>query len=338
MSTRFSLFFTAPSQVEIRESLIPEPSSGQVLVRTLLSAISPGTEMLIYRGQFPSGLSLDDKISALSGGFKYPLKYGYSAVGEVIALGKDVDPSWLGRTVFAFNPHESHFTASTQELLPLPAGITPEQAVFLPNMETAVNFVMDARPMIGERVLVTGQGIVGLLTTALLSRFPLASLVAVDRYELRRQASIRMGAHASLDSEAESFHNQARAILGQEADLCFELSGAPSALNLALSLTGFDGRIIIGSWYGQKRLDLDLGGKFHRSRIRLISSQVSTIAPDLSGRWDKDRRFSLAWSMLRSTADPDLVTHRFPIQSAADAYRLIDERPEQTIQVNLTYP
>jgi threonine dehydrogenase-like Zn-dependent dehydrogenase len=102
-------------------------------------------------------------------------------------------------------------------------------------------------------------------------------------------------------------------------------------------LTGFDGRIIIGSWYGQKQSGLDLGGRFHRSRIRLISSQVSTIAPELTGRWTKGRRFDLSWKMLRSAAFSRLITHRFPFQAAAEAYSLIDQHPDQAIQVLLTY-
>lgn len=338
MTTRSSLYFTAPSRVEVRDSKIPEPAPGEVLVRTMISGISSGTELLVYRGKFPTGLSIDEKIPALAGEFSFPLKYGYSSVGQVIAAGKQVDRSWLDRMVFSFNPHETHFTAPIDTLHLLPPDITPEQAVFLSNMETAVNLVMDAHPIIGERILVFGQGIVGLLTTALLSRFPLTRLVTLDHFEIRRQASIRCGAHTSLDPGTSDFQREALSLLGQEADLCFELSGSPPALDSAISLTGYDGRIIIGSWYGQKRSDLDLGGRFHRSRIRLISSQVSTIAPELRGRWDKDRRFELTWSMLRSIKCQDLITHRFPLHAAADAYHLLDEHPDQTIQVLLTYP
>jgi 2-desacetyl-2-hydroxyethyl bacteriochlorophyllide A dehydrogenase len=338
MTTRLTLFFIAPGQVEVREQPLADPPSGQVLVRTLFSAISPGTESLIYRGLFPQDLPLDENIAALSGGFSYPTKYGYSAVGEVEKTGAGVDRSWLGRLVFAFNPHESHFSAPLDTLHPLPPGITPEQAVFLPNLETAVNFVMDGRPLIGERLLVFGQGIVGLLTTALLSRFPLGRLVTLDRYPLRRNTSLELGAHASLDPELPDLHREAQALLGGEADLCYELSGSPAALDAAIALTGYDGRVVVGSWYGQKRAELDLGGHFHRSRIRLISSQVSTIAPELLGRWDKARRFALAWELLQAVHPERLITHSFPIHAADEAYQLLGHHPEQAIQLVFTYP
>ena len=138
-----SLYFTAPGQVELRQEPLPQPGSGQAFVQTVCTAISPGTEMLIFRGQFPTSLALDENLSALSGGFHYPLRYGYAAAGRVIEIGKDVDPAWQDRLVFAFQPHASHFIAPVAELLPIPAGVSPEQAVFLPNLETALNFVMD---------------------------------------------------------------------------------------------------------------------------------------------------------------------------------------------------
>jgi threonine dehydrogenase-like Zn-dependent dehydrogenase len=122
------------------------------------------------------------------------------------------------------------------------------------------------------------------------------------------------------------------------ADLCFELTGVPAALDQAIAMTGFDGRVIVGSWYGQKRAHLDLGGRFHRSRIRLISSQVSSLAPELTGRWSKARRFEVAWEMLRRVQPARWVTQRFSLLEAARAYQLIDEHPEKTIQVLLTYP
>jgi NADPH:quinone reductase-like Zn-dependent oxidoreductase len=151
---RRGLIFNAPKEIAIQESELPHPDPDQVLVKTLLSGISPGTEMLIYRGQFPPDLAVDANIPDLAGGFRYPLKYGYSVVGEVVASGSTVDPAWMGKLVFAFHPHESHFTAAPEVLHPLPAGIRLDDAVFLPNMETAVNFLLDSRPMLGERAVV----------------------------------------------------------------------------------------------------------------------------------------------------------------------------------------
>ncbi len=323
-----SLYFTAPHRVDVRDETVRPPLAGEVWVETTASAISPGTELLVYRGQAPTELAVDETISALPGSFSFPLKYGYAAVGRVAALGPDVDESWLNRLVFAFNPHESHFTAAAANLLPLPADVDVDTALFLPNMETAVNFLHDGAPLVGERVAVFGQGIVGLLTTSLLAQMPLANLTTFDRYPLRREASRSLGAHASLDPSEPT---------DLQADLTYELSGSPATLDQAIAATGFDGRVIIGSWYGQKRADLNLGGRFHRSRIRLISSQVSTLAPELSGRWTKARRMEVAWQLLREVKPARLITHRFPLAEAAKAYELIDQRPETCIQVVLTY-
>lgn len=330
------LYFTAPRQVELREETLPALGADDVLVEARCSAISAGTEMLIYHGRFPSDLEADVVISSLRGGFKYPLAYGYASVGVVREVGQEVNREWLDRQVFAFQPHTSHFICKPDSLFPIPYSLPPESACFLPNMETAVNLVQDAAPIFGERVLVFGQGIVGLLTASLLHEFPLESLVTLDCYELRRNSS-PVTSSFCLDPNAAGFREHVKTLLRGRADLTFELSGRPETLNDALELTGFCGRIVIGSWYGEKRAEIDLGGAFHRSRIKLISSQVSTIAPELSGRWDKSRRFAAAWRALGKIKPEQWITHRFPIDQAEQAYRLLDENPQDTIQVILTY-
>lgn len=335
---RQSLIFTHPYALTIEEESLPMPGDGDLLVKTLLSAISPGTEMLVYRGQLPTEMALDETIAALAGSATYPLRYGYAAVGRVIALGAGVAAAWQDRLVFAFNPHETHFLARAEQLLPLPEGVTPETAVFLPNMETAVSFLMDGQPMMGEQVAVLGQGIVGLLTTALLAQFPLGSLVTVDQHPLRRAWSQQLGARASLHPDDAAIAPQLQGGSPYAgADLTYELSGSPAALNLAVEITGYNGRVLIGSWYGQKQAPLNLGGRFHRSHMRLISSQVSQIAPQWSGRWQKSRRLQLAWRMLAAVRPERLITHRFPFTNAAAAYHLLDTQPETAVQVALTY-
>lgn len=339
---RQTVTFTAPRAVEIRETAVPQPAANQVLVQTVVSAISPGTEMLVYRGQFPEEMAVDDTIEALEGGFGYPLAYGYACVGRVVALGADIDPIWQDRLVFAFNPHESHFLASSDSLVVVPEGMAPETAVLLPNMETAVSFLMDAQPQIGEQVAVFGQGIVGLLTTTLLAQMPLSSLVAVDGYPLRRDWATKLGATAAVDPVAPAALAQIRAGLQGErpfagTDLTFELSGNPDALDMAIAATGYSGRVLVGSWYGRKRANLDLGGQFHRSHMRLISSQVSHIAPQWLGRWTKPRRLDVALTMLARHRPDRLITHRIPITDAAAAYERLDEDGGTAVQIILTY-
>jgi 2-desacetyl-2-hydroxyethyl bacteriochlorophyllide A dehydrogenase len=337
-----ALYFTAPYEVAVREEPLSRPAAGQVLVQTLVSAISPGTELLIFRDQAPADLAVDETITALPGNFGFPLKYGYAAVGRVIELGPEVPSAWQGMTVFAFNPHESLFLAAPEALLPLPPDLTPEEAVFLANMETGVTLLQDGRPLIGEQVAVFGQGIVGLLLTSLLARFPLERLVTLDVYPRRRLASETMGAHVSLNpGQPGPLEKLAAWLPGTPsrpgADLVYEISGNPAALDQAIGVTGFGGRVVIGSWYGAKETVVHLGGRFHRSRIKLLSSQVSTIAPDLTGRWDNPRRLNLAWEMIRQIRPAQLITHRFPFEEAAQAYQLLDKNPEDAIQVVLTY-
>lgn len=330
---RRTLYFTAPRQVELREETLPALGTEDVLVETICSGISAGTEMLIYQGRFPRDLETDSVISSLRGSFAYPLAYGYACVGKVTNVGKKVDSEWKGKLVFSFQPHTSHFITKPDSLLPIPKFLSAETACFLPSMETAVNFVQDAAPLLGERVLVFGQGVVGLLTASLLYEFPIDALVTIDRFALRRKASSEIGVNGSFDPEAKELPAYAK----DKFDLVFELSGNPSALNDAIALTRFNGRIVVGSWYGEKKAPIDLGGSFHRSRIKLISSQVSTVSPDLSGRWDKARRFEVVWKALGMVKPEKWITHRFPIEKAAKAYELLDQNPAETIQVIFEY-
>ncbi len=327
-----ALIFEAPYQISVQSMARPVPGAGELLVETHRSAVSAGTELLAYRGQLPAGLPLDSTIEALAGeSGRYPLRFGYAAAGRVIAAGPGADPAWLDRLVFAFHPHQSHFTAPQAGLIPIPPDIDLENALFLPNMETAVSLVMDGRPVIGERVLVLGLGIVGLLTTALLADLPLAALIGVDRYPLRRETALALGGTAAFAPDESP-----AAALG-EADLTFELSGDPAALDLAIAHTGFDGRVLIGSWYGDKRATIDLGGRFHRSHLRLISSQVSQLHPRWRGRWTQARRLDVAWEMIRRLRPARLITHRRPLPEAPALYDLLDRRPEEALQTVFTY-
>jgi 2-desacetyl-2-hydroxyethyl bacteriochlorophyllide A dehydrogenase len=335
---RQTLTFTAPRQVELREEALPALGADAVLVQTVCSAISAGTELLVYRGQFPK--ELVDSNDVLSSGMKYPLAYGYACVGRVLEVGAHVDPELGGRLIFAFQPHATHFVADPSMLLLVPEGISPEAACFLPNMETAVNLVQDAAPILGEQVLVLGQGVIGLLAASLLSEFPLDRLAIADHFALRRTAcDLRLSTcdFRPFDSSQPDFREQVKAFLPHGADLTLEVSGSPYALDDAIALTRFSGRIVVGSWYGEKRAALDLGGAFHRSRIQLISSQVSTIAPELSARWDKARRFEVAWNALKRIQPEKWITHHFPFDQAAEAYHLLDEHPQEAIQVIFNY-
>jgi 2-desacetyl-2-hydroxyethyl bacteriochlorophyllide A dehydrogenase len=335
-----SLRFVAPGRVELRERPVPTPDAGEVRVDARFSAVSPGTELLIYRGEFGDGLATDETIDALDGPLSYPLAYGYAAVGEVAETGAGVDDAWIGRTVFAFHPHESHFLADPADLQVVPDDCSPAEATLLPTVETAATLVMDGRPVLGERVAVFGQGPVGLATTAVLSRFPLSSLVAVDPDPTRRARALELGAddaYAPERARDELAPAGPPTATGEGFDLAFEVSGDPGALDDAVGLAGYDARVVVGSWYGTKRASLNLGGRFHRSRVEVRSSQVSTIDPPLRGRWDKPRRLDVAWSLLSELDAASFLTHRVAFSEAPDAYELLSARADDVVQVLFEY-
>lgn len=339
---RTSVIFKNPYEIEIVDSPLPAPEADEALVKARVSAISAGTEQLVYRGRFPSTLPVDATIPALARPFGYPLAYGYASVGQVVEVGRSAQKELLDRRVFCFHPHESHYTISQGQLILLPDDIEPADAAFLAAMETAVNFLMDGQPVIGEKVVVFGLGVVGLLTTALLSRLPLGNLIALDPYALRRETAEIAGARIVLDPDAADLQDIAKQSLKSAggaagADLVYELSGNPAALNQAIGIAGPGARIVIGSWYGTKKAELDLGGSFHRNRIRLVSSQVSTLAPQFSARWTKSRRMNVALEMIRQLNPGRFATHRFDVRQAAEAYELLDQRPQEAMQVLLTY-
>jgi 2-desacetyl-2-hydroxyethyl bacteriochlorophyllide A dehydrogenase len=328
---RRALVFRGPRAVEVVEEACPVPGPGEVLVKTRVSALSAGTELLAYRGQLPTDMVVDETLPGMTEArFRYPFRYGYASVGGVTALGSGVEPDWRGRRVFGFVPHASAFVASINDLFVVPDGVSDEVAPLYATAETATNLVLDGRPLLGERVVIFGQGSVGLLLTAILARFPLRDLRVVEPVAARAAVAQRLGATVVAAAH--------------DADLTFEVSGRPEVLDAAIAATGAEGRVVVGSFYGEKRAAVALGGHFHRGRLRLISSQVSHIAPDLRARWDRARRMALAWEALAQIdagVMTTLLSHRFPFTAAADAYGLLDRNDPgndpATLQVLLVH-
>ncbi len=332
-TTSDRLYFEAPYTVAVRRENLPVPGLNEVRVNTHMSAVSAGTELLFYRGQAPAEMALDSTLASLSGACNYPLRYGYACVGTVAAAGAGAGRSWIGQRVFVFEPHASAFITPVDALIPVADDLSDEVAALLPSSETATNLVLDGAPRLGERVAVFGAGVIGLLTTAWLARFPLAELVVIEPNAERRARALHMGASAAHASATEAGGGGAL----RNFDLVYELSGNPAALNGAIHSAGFGARVVVGSWYGAKQAPLDLGGHFHRNRIELTSSQVSTLSPSLTGRWDKGRRIAQAWQLLRTTDATSLITHRWPFADAANAYRLIDQQPATVLQLLFSY-
>jgi 2-desacetyl-2-hydroxyethyl bacteriochlorophyllide A dehydrogenase len=337
-----AIFHTEPEKSELREIRVAPPIDDEVLIRSLCSAISPGTESMIYRGHVPPGMKGDLVISSLDSNLVYPFRYGYALVGEIIDRGPNVDSGWLGRKVFTFHPHQTRIVVPVRDCLLIPDGLAIEDALFLPNMESALNFVMDGNPVFGSQVMVFGLGVVGLLTCYLLNRLPLTRLFAAEPLSYRRNRAIDSGLPAVIDPlDERQWETLLEELFDSEnpdgLDVAFELSGNMDALNQAIEATGFGGTIVLGSWYGTQSRPLDFGSHFHRRRINIISSQVSTISPRLSGRWNKQRRFGVAWDMIRSIQPSSLITHRFSPDDCNRAFQVASNRLENALQVIFDY-
>ncbi len=328
--TERALEFSAPETVDLVPVGVDDPGPEEIRVDATVSAISAGTELLVYRGDAPTDLPADETIDALAGDLSLPTRYGYATVGTCTAAGEAVDDATVGRRVFAFHPHQSGFTVPVDDVVVVPEDVGSEAAALLPAVETALTIVLDAAPRIGGRVVVFGAGVVGLCTIRLLSSFPLERLVAVEPIAARRELARRLGADAAVAPDDLA--------LDDRADVVVELSGRPETLDDAVDAVGFEGRVVVGSWYGDKRAPVDLGGRFHRDRIEIVSSQVSTIASELGGRWDGRRRLDTAMEWVRRLDHDALITDRVPFGDAPAAYRRLDRSPDDTLQVLLEHP
>jgi len=328
-----SVWFPRAREVEIRDETVGAPGAGEVRVHAIASGLSHGTEMLVFRGQVPQDLALD--LPTLAGSYAFPIKFGYASVGRVVATGAGVADLAPGDHVFVHHPHQQEYVVSAAAAVRLPKRLPPELGVFLANCETALTVVLDAHPRLEEEVVVIGQGVVGLLVTQLMKRAG-TSVTAVEPLALRRALAVRCGADEAVAPD-EALARIAARTSDRGADIVIEASGNASALQLAIDSAAFQASVIVCSWYGTKPVSLDLGSRFHRARLRLISSQVSQLDPALAPRWDRQRRLDTARGLLDELVLAPLITHRIPFARAAEAYELVDQHAEETVQVILTY-
>jgi 2-desacetyl-2-hydroxyethyl bacteriochlorophyllide A dehydrogenase len=313
---------------------VPPPGPGEVRVRAIASAISHGTEMLVYRGEVPADLPLD--LPTFAGDFSFPIKHGYATVGHVLDTGTDVDSLSTGDLVFVHHPHQEAFVVSADLPVPLPEGIDPTTGLFFANLETALNVVHDTPLRLGETALVFGQGVVGLLATQLL-KLGGAMVFAVDPLKKRRSLALEVGADEAFQPGEDLSLRVLDTTAGRGADVAIEASSSGAALQAAVDAVAVEGTVVVASWYGTKPVVLSLGSHFHRGRVRLRSSQVGRISPELSSRWDLARRTEAVLGLLPRLRLKELVSHRVAFEEAPGAYRLVDENPDETVQVVLTY-
>ena len=333
---------TGPCTLEVQHVQVPAPGPGEVQIATLFSGISAGTEMNVYRGRAPMWRMRIDPSTRLFKAsdhpeWSYPLTYGYANVGRVIDAGSDVTSPSIGDLVFSYMPHQSVVVAKVESTVRLPDQLDPRLGVLNANLNTALNGVLDARPSIGDVVVVSGLGVIGLLVTQLLHRAGAGLVIGVDRLRYRRELAGRMGADTVIDPD-EGVAEKVRALTqNRGADIVIEVSGAAPALNEAIRTVGFGGRVIAISWYGGTFESLNLSGEFHHNRPRVISSMVASVNPDLGALWNTARRQDVVRQLLTELDLAPLFTHEFHISRAAEAYALVDQAPEGLVQCVFTY-
>ena len=332
--TARGLWFTKARKAELLEEDVRKPTGAEVTVRSIASLVSAGTEMLVYRGELPAEDDLG--LETCAGNFGFPVKYAYQVVGEVIEAGPDARFK-PGQRIFARHPHQDYFTVRSDNWLtaPVPDGLAANRAIFVNLLEVALTCHLDVPIRFGDVVVVYGQGVVGSLA-AQLARRVAGRLVVVDPIAVRRASALAWGADAAVAPE-EAPKVIAELSRGRGADIAVEATGAPSALQAAIVATGQEGTVAVLSFFGTRKVPLVLSPEFHYRRLRIVSTQVSSLGSGLQPRWNPERRNAVAFDLLRSDWLVTPISHELPFARAAEAYEILDKTPQDATGIVLKY-
>jgi threonine dehydrogenase-like Zn-dependent dehydrogenase len=301
-----AFWLRAPGCGEIRPVTSPRAGPDDVVVRTLYSGVSRGTETLVFRGGVPPGQYAAMRAPFQEGDFPGPVKYGYLNVGTV-----EQGPAELcGRTVFCLYPHQTAYVVPASAVTIVPEGVPPARAVLAGTVETAVNALWDAAPLLGDRVTVVGAGMVGCCVARLLSQFPGVRVTLVDVDAGRADVAAALGVDFAVPAGAEA-----------DRDLVVHASATSAGLRQSLDLLAPEGTVIDLSWYGDIEVQLPLGGAFHAGRLSIRASQVGSLSPARGGRFTRSERLSLALELLRDPAFDALITGQSPFGELPDVMR-----------------
>jgi threonine dehydrogenase-like Zn-dependent dehydrogenase len=288
-----AFWLRAPGCGEIRPVTLPEPGRDDVLVRTLRTGVSRGTETLVFRGRVPAGQYAAMRAPFQEGEFPGPVKYGYLNVGTV----ERGPPELRGRTVFSLYPHQTAYVVPSAAVTVVPEDVPPARAVLAGTVETAVNALWDAAPLLGDRITVVGGGMVGCCVARVLSRFPAVQVTLVDVDAGRAEVAAALDVDFALPDDA-----------ADGRDLVVHTSATSAGLQRSLDLLAPEGTVVDLSWYGDSEVQLSLGGAFHSGRLGIRASQVGTLSPARSGRRTTADRLALALDLLRDPAFDALLT------------------------------
>jgi NADPH:quinone reductase-like Zn-dependent oxidoreductase len=299
-----SLWYVKPGIAEIRTERLAPPRPGEARVATLYSAISRGTERLVANGEVPESEWTHMRAPLQSGAFPYPVKYGYSATG-LVTVGCE---ALLGKTVFCLHPHQDHFQVSEDMLAVVPDGIPAKRATLAANMETALNAHWDAGTLPGDKVLVVGAGIVGILVAHLAQRIAGADVTITDIEAGKAEICAALGLKFEMPDSVATDNR-----------IVFHTSASGAGLETAINACAFEGRIVELSWYGARTATVRLGGAFHSRRLSIISSQVGHVAPNQRATINHRQRLAKAIAMLNDERLDRLVTDEIDFDGAPAA-------------------
>jgi threonine dehydrogenase-like Zn-dependent dehydrogenase len=288
-----AFWVTGPGAGELRTEPLAAPRAGEVLVRAVASGISRGTETLVFTGHVPADQAAAMRAPFQAGEFPGPVKYGYLSVGVV----ESGPPLLQGRTVFCLHPHQTAYVVPVDAVLPVPEGVPPGRAVLAGTVETAVNALWDAPPLLGDRVAVVGAGMVGCCVARLAARVPGVEVTLVDVDPARAAVADALGVAFSAPADAP---------IG--CDLVVHASATAAGLQTALGLTVDDGTVLDLSWYGDREVTLRLGGAVHSRRLGVRASQVGAVAAARRATRTHRDRLALALDLLRDDAFDVLLT------------------------------
>jgi 2-desacetyl-2-hydroxyethyl bacteriochlorophyllide A dehydrogenase len=317
-----AFWIAAPGRGEIRQEVLRAPSAGEVVVHTLFSGISRGTEALVFSGRVPRSEWSRMRAPFQDGEFPGPLKYGYATVGRVECSGSELH----GQIVFVLHPHQTQFVVPASAVHVVPANVPPGRAVLAANLETSLNGVWDARPHVGDRVTVIGAGTVGSLVAWLAAKVPGCEVQLVDVNPRRATVARALGVAFALPAEA-----------GRDADVIIHASGSPEGLQLALDVAGVEATVVEMSWFGDRPAPLILGGAFHSRRLTIKSSQVGQVAPAQRPRWDTRRRMAQALRLLSDSALDVLISGESRFDELPEIMARLAEAPGDTLCHRITY-
>ncbi len=311
-----------PGRGEIRPETLQAPQAHEALVRTLFTAVSRGTEALVFKGKVPRSEHARMRAPFQSGEFPAPVKYGYCNVGVV-----EQGPAELrGRRVFCLYPHQTHYVVPAAALHPLPDDVPPARAVLAANFETAVNALWDAAPRVGDRVAVVGAGTVGCLAAWLAARIAGTEVELIDIDERKHAAAAALGVPFRAPRDAH-----------RDADVVLHTSGTGAGLATALELAGFEAAVVELSWYGDETPPVPLGGAFHSRRLRLLSSQVGSVAAAQRARGSYERRMQLVMRLLANPELDSLVTGESPFDELPALLARLAGAPGYTLTHRIAY-